>query len=492
MDDVSSMELCVQEYILQPLFATSKSSKLDEALKILIEVSRTADGRLDLAANNILFTALQLCQSLSYPPGGHLLLLSLKFLRNLCAGEIANQNSFIEQNGVETVSSILGSIEFSSDLGYRIICMGLQVLGNVVLAGKEHQRAVWHQFFPEEFARIARVRGREACDTLCMILYTCCDGNGGLIRELCGDRGLHIVAEIVQIASAVGIGEDWLKLLLTRICLEEFHFQPLFSKLSLYRFEKSADIKCGDDHFVSEQSFLLSFLSEILNGWICEITISSDFALCVLGIFKKAVEVVNSVPRSEFGLPTGSTAVDVLGYSLIILRDICAQDGAEGGKEEMVDVVHSLICGGLLEMLLGLLRDLEPPALIRKAIKQVENHDGTSSYSSKICPYKGFRRDIVAVIGNCAYHRKHVQDEIRQKNGILLLLQQCVNDEHNTFLREWGIWSVRNLLEGNAENQRIVAELELQASVDVPEIAGLGLRVEVDQRTRRAKLVNAL
>jgi ataxin-10 len=49
---------------------------------------------------------------------------------------------------------------------------------------------------------------------------------------------------------------------------------------------------------------------------------------------------------------------------------------------------------------------------------------------------------------------------------------------------------VRNLLEWNTENQQAVAELELQGSVDVPELAGLGLRVEVDPNTHRAKLVN--
>ena len=69
-------------------------------------------------------------------------------------------------------------------------------------------------------------------------------------------------------------------------------------------------------------------------------------------------------------------------------------------------------------------------------------------------------------------------------------MQQCVTDEDNPFLREWGIWSVRNMLEGNNENQKVVAELEIQGSADVPEITSLGLRVEVDQRTRRAKLVN--
>ena len=71
-----------------------------------------------------------------------------------------------------------------------------------------------------------------------------------------------------------------------------------------------------------------------------------------------------------------------------------------------------------------------------------------------------------------------MKDKIRQMNGILLMLQQCVADEDNPFLREWGIWCMRNLLEGNEENQKAVVELELQGTVDMPELYGLGLRVE--------------
>lgn len=250
----------------------------------------------------------------------------------------------------------------------------------------------------------------------------------------------------------------------------------------------SDNVKPGVDLFVPEQAFLLSIVSEILNERIEDITISIDFASSVLRILRSAIVVVDSVTRERSGLPTGSSNIDVLGYSLTILRDICATDGLK--QEGSVDIVDSLVSSGLLELLLNILHDLEPPSIIRKALKQGENKEGTTSNASKLCPYKGFRRDIVAIIGNCAYRRKHVQDLIRQKNGILLMLQQCVTDEDNPFLREWGIWSARNLLEGNVENQHVVSELELQGSVDVPELTGLGLRVEVDQKTRRAKLVN--
>lgn len=49
---------------------------------------------------------------------------------------------------------------------------------------------------------------------------------------------------------------------------------------------------------------------------------------------------------------------------------------------------------------------------------------------------------------------------------------------------------IRNLLEGNPENQEVVAELEIKGSVDVPQLREIGLRVEIDPKTARPKLVN--
>lgn len=284
-------------------------------------------------------------------------------------------------------------------------------------------------------------------------------------------------------------GEDWIKLIYSRICLEESQLPVLFSKLQFKDIREGEDTESKDDQFSSEQAFLLQILSEIINERIEDVTVSKDVALFVYGIFKKSTGVLEHAARGKSGLPTGVTAVDILGYSLTILRDICARDSARGNAEDANDVVDVLLSYGLIELLLIVLGDLEPPAIIRKGIRQSENQDGASS-SSKPCPYKGFRRDIVALIGNCGYRRKHAQDELRNRNGVLLLLQQCVTDEDNPFLREWGIWSVRNMLEGNEENQKVVSELQLQGSADMPEISALGLRVEVDQNTRRAKLVN--
>ncbi|KAK1554386.1 hypothetical protein Q3G72_011445 [Acer saccharum] len=484
-DEDSFLDFNLPKDVIRPLLTVSSSSSLKETLETLAESSRTAAGRDALASVNILPTVLQLTQSIPYSSGREYLLLSLKLLRNLCAGEISNQNSFIERNGVRTMTDILMSSEaVRSDPDFGVIRMGLQVLANVSLAGQKHQQAIWSQIFPDAFVALAGFRSRQTCDPLCMVVYTCCDGSPELFQVLC-DKGLQILAEISRTASSVGFGEDWFKLIVSRVCLEDIHFPVLFSKLK--------DSSLGDDGFSSEQGFLLRVVSEIVNERIEEISVPGDFALCVLGIFRKSVGFVDFFSRGKSGLPTDSIAINVLGYSVSILRDICAREDPSGSgsdSEDSVDVVDRLISSGLIELFLSLLRDLEPPTTIRKAMRLSENQEGTSSYSTKTCPYMGFRKDIVAVIGNCAYRRKHVQDEIRERNGILLLLQQCVVDEENQFLREWGIWSVRNILEGNAENQQVVADLELQGSIDVPELSGLGLKVEVDQQTQRAKLVN--
>ncbi|XAR49704.1 hypothetical protein NMG60_11032980 [Bertholletia excelsa] len=489
MGDNSLSAHSLPQNTLQLLMIASNSFIPEKALETLIEASRTSEGRSDLASKTVLPTVLNLCQTLSYPSSSHLLLLSLKLLRNLCAGELINQNLFVEHKGVGIVFDVLNSVS-TSDSDYEMMHIGLQVLANVSLAGGGHQLAIWNQFFPLEFIEFARIRRREICDPLWMIIYTCCKGSKELIAQLCGDQGLPIMLEILQTASIVDGGEDWLKILLSKLCFEENQFPRLFSGLcSVSTSGNVKDIRFRDDTFISEQAFLLGMISEILNEGLGEISISNDFASYVFGIFKQVAGVIGSVSRVKSGLPTGSVFLDVLGYSLTILRDICARDGGGCRDDNSVDIVSSLLSLGLLELLLSLLQELEPPSVIRKAMKQSENQEGTS-HSSKPCPYKGFRRDMVGVIGNCAYRRKHVQDEIRERNGILLLLQQCVTDEDNPFLREWGIWSVRNLLEGNAENQHAVAGLELQGSVDIPEISGLGLKVELDQKTGRAKLVN--
>lgn len=464
------MEASIPEQVIQPLLLASDSShSLEECLQFLIEASKTDSGRSDLASKaDILPSILALLQLLPYPSSRHHLNLSLKVLRNLCAGETRNQEAFVDHNGSLVISELLDSAIGDAET----VRFGLQVLANVVVMGENRQRDVWLRFFPERFLAIAKVRRLETCDPLCMILYVCFDGSSEIASQLSSDEGLSIIAETMR---AVGSVENyWLKLLVSRLCVEGDCFPGLFSKLATHK----------DSTFTSEHAFLLSMVSDIVNERLKEVSIPKDTAHFVLGLLSQSVQVFDFASAERSELPTGSAVIDVMGYSLVVIRDACAGGSIEQLKNDSGGGnVDMLLSSGLIELLLDLLRKLEPPTTIKKALKQ-------SPSSGKPCPYRGFRRDIVAAIGNCSYRRKEVQDEIRERDGLLLMLQQCVTDDENPFLREWGLWCVRNLLEGNEENQKVVAELEMQGSVDVPQLREIGLRVEIDPLTSRPKLVN--
>ncbi|KAJ4972571.1 hypothetical protein NE237_005745 [Protea cynaroides] len=157
-----------------------------------------------------------------------------------------------------------------------------------------------------------------------------------------------------------------------------------------------------------EHAILLSTLAESLNKKLVEIFVSNDFTLCALGILKRAVGILDWVSKGKSRLPTGSAAIDVLEYLLAIMRDICVQD--KMGNSEKDNSADVLLSSGLVELMLDLLRELEPPDYIRNSINQSQSCEKREG-SLKLYPYKRFQRGIIGVIGNFSYRRKHVRDK---------------------------------------------------------------------------------
>ncbi|XP_074578604.1 uncharacterized protein LOC141835049 [Curcuma longa] len=451
----------------------------EETLERLLEASRTPKGRARLASSGALGAALH---CLADGPATAILPL-LRLVRNLCAGDATNQDAFVELGGPDQIASVLLR---DPPAPAEVVRAALQALGNAAAAGEAHRSAVWARFFPTLLLQVARYHEPAICDPMCMVLDTCCSSEGGRQRlaELCKtETGLPILLEVIATARAVAYKDDWLYWLLCKVCIEEPYFSCVFMGLGLN------SIKCESVHFTGDQTFLLEVLIEYLRDRPKDVSIISKFfALEVLEVLKKASSLVEFTYRGNSDLPTGCSAVDVLGYSLAILRHICAWENSVSHAAD--SYVDSLLSAGLLQHLLCLLGELEPPAIIRESMKNTRDQSRPSAAARKACPYRGYRRDLVSVIANCLHGRKKVQDEIRQVKAIPLLLQQCVVDEDNPLLREWGLWAMRNLLEGNLENQNEVSEFQLQQPVNTPEIDGIGLRVVIDEKTGRPKLVN--
>lgn len=185
---------------LKLLFNVSNSNTLENSLDILIQTAKSDSGRSNLASKRILLAVLTILQSQTLLIDYNILSLCFKLLRNLCAGELVNQNLFLEFDGVVIVVSRILRLEDGS--GPMLVRWGLQVLANVCLAGKQHQRAVWEELFPLGFVSLARLGTKEVCDPLCMVIYTCCDGNPEWFGEICNDSGWPVMVELVRTASS--------------------------------------------------------------------------------------------------------------------------------------------------------------------------------------------------------------------------------------------------------------------------------------------------
>lgn len=101
----------------------------------------------------------------------------------------------------------------------------------------------------------------------------------------------------------------------------------------------------------------------------------------------------------------------------------------------------------------------------------------------------GMRVKLVRIISNLCFKRPENQDEVRiAPHGLVTMLNQCNYDDNNQYLREWGIFSIRNLCEGNEDNQNAIAQLRIQGTINNSLIEKAGMRVEL-QADGRPKLV---
>ncbi len=76
-----------------------------------------------------------------------------------------------------------------------------------------------------------------------------------------------------------------------------------------------------------------------------------------------------------------------------------------------------------------------------------------------------------------------------QCGGVEMLLSSCQLDETAPVAREWALWAVRNMCEGNPAIQQQIAGLEVQSTAVSPELQKMGMEVQLDKATGKLRLV---
>jgi len=81
---------------------------------------------------------------------------------------------------------------------------------------------------------------------------------------------------------------------------------------------------------------------------------------------------------------------------------------------------------------------------------------GHSESAADAAGFPYLKRDLVRLLGILCHDCKAIQDRIRMCGGIPVVLNLCVIDDRNPYLREHALFALRNLLHNHPENQAIV------------------------------------
>lgn len=95
-------------------------------------------------------------------------------------------------------------------------------------------------------------------------------------------------------------------------------------------------------------------------------------------------------------------------------------------------------------------------------------------------PAFGFKCDLIRLIASFVYRHKANQDQVREIEGLLLLLECTQFDARNPLIKEASIFALRNLLEGNQENQEVIQALKFEGVAENSGLRELGMEAVSD------------
>ncbi|CAL9733343.1 copper transport protein 86 [Monosporozyma servazzii] len=112
---------------------------------------------------------------------------------------------------------------------------------------------------------------------------------------------------------------------------------------------------------------------------------------------------------------------------------------------------------------------------------KLENRVDYTNNVIKSTNFPEIKSFIIELLANLSHKNKTNQDKIRELHGLETVLSNCVIDDNDPFIKERSIVCIRFLLEGNAENQKIVAELEAKGVVKNDDLEEAGFEVDVNK-----------
>ncbi|XP_062502373.1 ataxin-10-like [Corticium candelabrum] len=377
-----------------------------------------------------------------------------RVVRNACVENCTNQDIALQCHLHESAIKILYLVFTVQDTVISVhtlnqdnrgifvaLQVGIQMLGNLVTQNDTNKDSVWKSCYPGFVRHVLNCADTKAMEYMCMVIYNCLDNKRG--RQLACADCKDIREGIIRLSRS-GDAEWSLLVLDQLICLG--HFPVLV--------DATTD--------TNARVILLDMLAQLFSGTsqpMATATQSSD-------ISKIGEDTVNTV-SSLFS----STAVN--------------NSSSDNSSLRLTEcLVHTLCCLSADERILVFVQAqqdvlIKAVSLLISIVTNASAQEKVAATSLPVDCGSSIKRDLVRLIGNLCYQNQTNQCKVREIGGIPAILSACNIDDSNPFIREWAVFAIRNLCDGNVENQALISQLEQQGMVDSPLWNQLGLEVSI-------------
>ncbi|KAG8885304.1 hypothetical protein FRB99_004466, partial [Tulasnella sp. 403] len=245
-----------------------------------------------------------------------------------------------------------------------------------------------------------------------------------------------------------------------------------------------ASLTSSEEILTPHQTILLKSLDAFLQSKDPSVDPSLPRVLSEIHIrlSKAAQPTSNGIPPDVgVGLTQGQLVVD--SRLPVLIEGICLTSQSlvsllltgrdSGGTDEVSGDVKTTRLGGdgdtVVDVSVDLLRYLDallPRIILGKEQRPPHLPAPDKSPVDDLAGFSYIKRDLVRLLGTLCYDDRNIQDAIRGRGGIPLIMNMCGVDERTPYLREHALFTLRNLLHGNEENQAFVDEFKPMVNWD--------------------------
>ncbi|KAK2463664.1 hypothetical protein APHAL10511_004415 [Amanita phalloides] len=417
-----------------------------------------------------------------------------RFTRNLVAGVPHNQElAFENEPQIRRLLHYYTSWSAAEDKRtIPVTCMLAQMLSNIVTSNEGLTTELWELYtsLPEDqviLLRLLSYPDHRTVLTVLVLIMNCIKGSKKRIKLLCttviGSRicimildtmiRLYDAEEQSDGGQAFDIGYEIFSLL-----IQQGHVPDLYSKFSMtdepVTPHQTTLLKIVDSYLQSKQSkngVVTYEIHEMLSPLLATSFLSlSAYAQSAIDRSLGSTATGTIPSELDISLPRACEALVLLTQCMVTISLAAEEQALHLSDESSRTNLKNYLSEqqdekqGIVESLVELLRLLDlflprinfgkpvtsNPLSAQKTFD--ENHDVTG--------FSYLKRDLVRLLGILCHKERNIQERIRICGGIPVIMNLCVIDERNPYLKEHAILTLHNILENNLENQRVIDSIK--------------------------------